>query len=113
MNEQQPQIDPEHPWVIASQYGNPAPVPTSVALEPITLEQDGKELDAAMLTIIDPTGVKNAIIPPNALHQLVMQGAQILDLLKQKQQSGLVVADKSVMDKVISQEQAMDLFRRK
>ncbi len=45
-----------------------------------------------MVTIIDPTGVKNIFIPPQALQTIVHQGMQILKMWEEENQKGIVIA---------------------
>lgn len=101
MSEQQ--IDPEHPWAEASMHGSPSPVPVNINLEPVEIQQDSKTMTAIMMTLIDPTGVKTVFLSPSVLHQLVLNGANILDALQKRQSSGLVVADQNIEREVKQQ----------
>lgn len=99
------EIDPDHPWVDASLHGRPSPVPVNVKVEPVELTQqtpDGpKSADAILMTVVSPVGAFTFFLPPAALHQMVMNGASILDALQQKASQGLIVADKGIEREVI------------
>jgi hypothetical protein len=88
----------EHPWVVAALGSqiSPAPVPTSVALDSVTMTNEEGTTDAAILTVVDPTGIKTVLLSPGAVYALTNQGADILNEWAQEQKGGLVVADKNM-----------------
>jgi hypothetical protein len=108
MSDQPMSPDPDHPWVTASMMGHPAPVPTNLALEPVQIEQGGVDTDAVMLTIVDPTGIKNVFMPPEMLAQVVQSGMNILAMFDQRKQQGLVIASPSDMKNVVAQKKQFD-----
>ena len=92
------ELDGDHPWIQAALTSYPAPVPSSAKLEPVSLpaREEGKTVPAALMTIVDPTGVKTIFLPPNALVQLAQQANAIFEFWDQEKRSGLIVADKGI-----------------
>lgn len=97
-NQNDYEIDPDHPWVEASQIMGPQPIPTVTKLDAVTMtipQQEGppKEVQAAILSVVTPAGVTTVILDPGGLNQLGMQAAVILQGWATAPPQGLVVAD--------------------
>lgn len=97
------EIDPEHPWVEASVYFNPQPVPSSVQMNAVTIMQEGKPVPAVMMSVVDITGIKNVFMPFGGLQQLMQQGADLLAWHEQEKSKGLIVAPANIMDNLREQ----------
>lgn len=77
-DDQNTEIDQDHPWVQAAMNVPLQPTPSAVNLEDIEFTIDGKTRKAGLLTVADPSGVRTAFLPPSMLSHLVQQGTSIL-----------------------------------
>lgn len=86
-----------HPWVQAAMTADPQPIPTSISFEGQVLEFDnGDKQNAALLTIVDPTGVKTVFLSEPLIQHTIAQLTGILSAFEQKKNGGLIIADKNM-----------------
>jgi hypothetical protein len=96
------EIDGDHPWIQAALNMYPGPVQSTAKFDAVELPnpvEGSAPMRAAMLTIIDPTGVKTVFLPPKALVSLMEQAGGIFDFWdeeKSKQQPSILIADKNM-----------------
>ena len=95
------EVDLDHPWVEASLHATPIPLPTNVKISAVKITQGDQETDSILMTISSPAGVFTFFFPPHAFHNIVVNGAMLLQNLQNQQNSGLIVADKQVEREVI------------
>jgi hypothetical protein len=104
------EVDVNHPWVHASTVMKPQPVMSSVTFDAVEWKEsaDAEPKKAALLTVIDATGVKNIFIPPQMLHELMLMGGAIMQQWQQEQMKEavgkLIPADKNIERQVIEEQ---------
>jgi hypothetical protein len=91
------EVDPNHPWVVASTVGGPQAQPCNVSIDPVRIPsgEEGKTMKAAMISIVDGTGIKNAFITPMMLINVVEQAQAIFnhwDAQQKQEPQGLIIA---------------------
>lgn len=107
-DEQEFEVDVNHPWVHASTVMRPQPVPTSVSMDACEWREAENEepKKAALLTVIDATGVKNVFLPPAVLQGLMQQGGAIIQqwMMEEMAKPKITVADKNIERAVIEEQ---------
>lgn len=105
------EININHPWVTASVNMNPQPVPTGLNLDAVEFTMEGQRTKAALLSIVDPTGVKTVFIPPQMLEQMLHQIGSIFQQWQLEASQRIVVADKNTERAVINEQKFHNKFR--
>lgn len=86
----------QHPWVRAAQMMQPQPVMAAVNLDAVELTTGAEKQKAALLTVIDATGVKTVFIPPDVLQNIVAQAVNIIQGWNNEAAKGILIADKEM-----------------
>lgn len=102
------EVDFEHPWIIAGMSMYPAPVPTGMRCEPIKIPgPDGAQQNGALLTVMTPAGVTTVFVSPQSLAGHLQQIMAIFEMWEAEAGNGIIVPTQEQARQVIHMDEVL------